>query len=97
MSEPILKVANVETYYGPIMAIRGVSFEVAEGSIVTARIVPPTAQNQPAIEADLMDIATRRIDADDDTLQLACEAAVRNHDPCISCATHFLKLNVTRR
>src|ERR1700761_5028781 len=35
MSEPILKVANVETYYGPIMAIRGVSFEVAEGSIVT--------------------------------------------------------------
>jgi len=69
----------------------------AEGSIVTARIVPPTAQNQPAIEADLLDIATRRIEADDDTLQRACEAAVRNHDPCISCATHFLKLNVTRR
>lgn len=35
MSEPILKVSNIETYYGPIMAIRGVSFEVAEGSIVT--------------------------------------------------------------
>lgn len=36
MSEqPILKVSNVETYYGPIMAIRGVSFEVAKGGIVT--------------------------------------------------------------
>jgi branched-chain amino acid transport system ATP-binding protein len=35
MSEPILKVSNIETYYGPIMAIRGVSFEVAEGSMVT--------------------------------------------------------------
>jgi branched-chain amino acid transport system ATP-binding protein len=35
VSEPILKVSNIETYYGPIMAIRGVSFEVAEGSIVT--------------------------------------------------------------
>ena len=69
----------------------------AEGSIVTARIVPPTAQNQPAIEADLLNIATLHVDDDDDTLQLACEAAVRNHDPCISCATHFLKLSVTRR
>src|SRR6185503_2865343 len=35
MAEPILKVANIETYYGPIMAIRGVSFEVPAGNIVT--------------------------------------------------------------
>ena len=35
MAEPILKVSNLETYYGPIMAIRGVSFEVQKGSIVT--------------------------------------------------------------
>src|ERR671924_2078957 len=35
MTEPILKVSNVETYYGPIMAIRGVSFEVPKGGIVT--------------------------------------------------------------
>lgn len=34
MSDPILKVTNVETYYGPIMAIRGVSFEVPTGGIV---------------------------------------------------------------
>ena len=35
MSEPILKVDNLESYYGPIMAIRGVSLEVHEGQIVT--------------------------------------------------------------
>ncbi len=35
MKEPILKLLNIETFYGPIMAIRGVSLEVPEGSIVT--------------------------------------------------------------
>ncbi len=35
MAEPILKVSNVETFYGPIMAIRGVSFDVPQGGIVT--------------------------------------------------------------
>ena len=35
MSEPLLNVENIETFYGPIMAIRGVSFQVQEGSIVT--------------------------------------------------------------
>src|ERR1700741_5257164 len=34
-AQPVLKVANVETYYGPIMAIRGVSFEVPKGGVVT--------------------------------------------------------------
>src|SRR6201981_739920 len=33
--EPILKVSNIETYYGPIAAIRGVSFDVPKGAIVT--------------------------------------------------------------
>ena len=35
MAEPLLKVSNIETYYGPIMAIRGVSFDVPKGGIVT--------------------------------------------------------------
>jgi branched-chain amino acid transport system ATP-binding protein len=35
MAEPILKVTNLETHYGPIMAIRGVSFDVPAGDIVT--------------------------------------------------------------
>ena len=35
MSNPLLSVENIETYYGPIMAIRGISFKVNQGSIVT--------------------------------------------------------------
>ena len=35
MSEPLLSVRNLETYYGPITAIRGVSFDVDDGQIVT--------------------------------------------------------------
>jgi branched-chain amino acid transport system ATP-binding protein len=35
MAESILEVTNVETYYGPIMAIRGISFSVPKGTIVT--------------------------------------------------------------
>ena len=35
MAEALLAVSNVETYYGPIMALRGVSFTVPAGAIVT--------------------------------------------------------------
>lgn len=35
MSDALLKIQNVESYYGPIMAIRGVSLEVERGQIVT--------------------------------------------------------------
>jgi len=35
VAEPLLRVSNLETYYGPIMAIRGVSFAVPRGAIVT--------------------------------------------------------------
>jgi branched-chain amino acid transport system ATP-binding protein len=35
MAESLLTVANLETYYGPIMAIRGVSFTAPQGAIVT--------------------------------------------------------------
>ncbi len=35
MSDPILQIRNVESFYGPIMAIRGVSLDVHPGQIVT--------------------------------------------------------------
>jgi sulfhydrogenase subunit alpha len=68
----------------------------AEGSILDAKIVPPTSQNQPSIEDDLRVFAADWLDLPDETLRLRCEQSVRNHDPCISCATHFLKLDVVR-
>ena len=68
-----------------------------DGRIVEARIVPPTAQNQARIEADLRGVAERHAALDDAALQWRCEQAIRNYDPCISCATHFLRLHVRRR
>ena len=68
----------------------------ASGSILDARIIPPTSQNQGAIEEDLRRVATACLDMPDDALQGRCEQTIRNHDPCISCAAHFLKLTVER-
>ena len=67
-----------------------------DGLIKEARIVPPTAQNLRAMEADLRGFVQNHLDLAEDRLTLLCEQVVRNHDPCISCATHFLKLRIER-
>ena len=67
-----------------------------DGRILTARIVPPTAQNQKIMEKDLRGVVQRNLELSDEKLKWRCEQAIRNYDPCISCATHFLKLTVER-
>jgi len=64
------------------------------GTILGAQIVPPTSQNQKTIEEDLRRFIPPRVALPKDQLQWECEQAVRNYDPCISCATHFLKLEI---
>ena len=67
------------------------------GCVVNARIVPPTSQNQGRIEEDLrLSLLNFGLDQPDDALRLHCEKVIRNYDPCISCATHFLRMNVER-
>ncbi len=66
------------------------------GRIEEARIVAPTSQNQKRIEDDVRSVVVRSMDLDDATLTHECERAIRNHDPCISCATHFLNLEMVR-
>ena len=66
------------------------------GIVLNARLVPPTSQNQAAIQDDLRGFVQARLDLDDDRLTHECEQAIRNYDPCISCATHFLQLEVDR-
>jgi sulfhydrogenase subunit alpha len=68
----------------------------ADGTIVDARIVPPTSQNQASIEVDLATCITGWLDLPDEALRHRCEQTVRNYDPCISCATHFLRIKVDR-
>jgi coenzyme F420-reducing hydrogenase alpha subunit len=65
-----------------------------EGIILDAQIVPPTSQNQKTIEDDLRQFVTNHIELPRPELTWKCEQTIRNYDPCISCATHFLKLEM---
>ncbi len=93
--------AGAGTGYGCTEAPRGILFHryrlEETGLISEAKIVPPTSQNQAMIEEDLKDLVERNIELPDEQLQHRCEQSIRNYDPCISCATHFLKLDVNRR
>jgi coenzyme F420-reducing hydrogenase alpha subunit len=86
--------------FGATEAPRGTLFHryvIDDGGIIQdAQIVPPTSQNQPSVEADLRTMVEMWADLDDHTLSHRCEHAIRNYDPCISCATHFLDLTVDR-
>jgi len=86
--------------YGASEAPRGLLFHRYEldgdGLIRAARIVPPTSQNQLCIEDDLRRVAQANLSLPDEELGWLCEQAVRNFDPCISCATHFLDVSVER-
>ncbi len=67
------------------------------GQILDARIVPPTSQNQPRMEQDLRtSLEAYGLQHEEAELRLHAEKVIRNYDPCISCATHFLRLNVSR-
>lgn len=65
-----------------------------QGLVQFAKITPPTAQNLPRIEADLFALAPKIVELSHDEATLTAEHLVRAYDPCISCATHFLKLKV---
>ena len=86
--------------YGATEAPRGLLYHRyrldADGTILDAKIVPPTSQNQRTIEEDLRGVVERSLDLPDEQLSALCEQTIRNYDPCISCATHFLKLEVER-
>jgi sulfhydrogenase subunit alpha len=87
----------VVTLGGNALLQRGESPEAdAAGLITSARTVPPTSQGQASIEDDLRRFVAGRLDLDDQQLTRQCEQAIRNYDPCISCATHFLDLTVDR-
>ncbi|NUN96466.1 MAG: Ni/Fe hydrogenase subunit alpha [Candidatus Omnitrophica bacterium] len=84
--------------HGCTEAPRGICFHRyridSKGIIRDARIIPPTSQNQVTIEEDLLDLVSTKLALPQEKLTWLCEQAIRNYDPCISCATHFLKLTV---
>ena len=69
----------------------------AQGMVQFAKIVPPTAQNLPRIEQDLLALVPQIVAMPQEQATLTAEHLVRSYDPCISCATHFLKLKIEDR
>ncbi len=89
------------TGYGCTEAPRGILWHRydldEEGMVLRSRIVPPTSQNQARIEEDLFQsLSSYGLQHADAELRLRAESVIRNYDPCISCATHFLKIKVDR-
>jgi coenzyme F420-reducing hydrogenase alpha subunit len=88
------------TGYGCTEAPRGILYHRYSiddsGKVLDAQIVPPTSQNQKTIENDLRDFVPKFLHLPEAELTWQCEQAIRNYDPCISCATHFLKLTIER-
>jgi sulfhydrogenase subunit alpha len=87
--------------YGCTEAPRGILWHRydldSQGRVQKAIIVPPTSQNQPRIEEDLRSsLEAFGLEHTDEELRLRGEAVIRNYDPCISCSTHFLKIQVVR-
>ena len=92
--------AKAGTCYGMSEAPRGIlyhSYTVnGRGQVERAKIVPPTSQNQARMEDDVRLLAPRIIKSDSGEARRLSEMAIRNYDPCISCATHFLRLDIRR-
>lgn len=65
-----------------------------QGVIREAKIIPPTSQNQLRIEEDLRAFVPQVLNLSTKQAALACERVIRCYDPCISCATHFLQLEI---
>jgi sulfhydrogenase subunit alpha len=95
--------ARAGTGHGATEAPRGMLYHRytldTQGTVTDANLVPPTAQNQGAIEEDLRRVVQQRLregDPGDEELTALCERVIRSHDPCISCSAHFLDLTVER-
>jgi coenzyme F420-reducing hydrogenase alpha subunit len=86
--------------YGCTEAPRGILYHRyrmdEQGIIKDARIIPPTSQNLKTIESDLFEFVSKNLALSPDNLTWRCEQAIRNYDPCISCATHFMRLKIER-
>jgi coenzyme F420-reducing hydrogenase alpha subunit len=93
-------IPRVGTGHGCTEAPRGILYHKyrfdENGLVLSAKIVPPTSQNLRTIEEDLTEFVSTRLHLPNDRLEWQCEQAVRNYDPCISCATHSLKVRIER-
>ena len=82
---------------GVIEAPRGILYYLLEldkaGNVVWGNLVIPSAQNQINMERDIGDFLPKLLGQPKEEIAYALEKLIRAYDPCMSCATHFLKVN----
>jgi len=98
---PVTKPPQAGVGVGVVEAPRGTLYHMAKvndkGIIEDYDVIVPTAQNQITIENDLKKYFNENLDKDEVFLHLAAEKIVRAYDPCVSCATNFLKIDWIRK
>ena len=80
---------------GVVEAPRGTLYHqvtVEKAKVTASEVIVPTGQNQISIEQNLKNCVEQHIDMEKKKLELEMEKVVRAYDPCMSCATHFLKV-----
>jgi len=87
------------TGIGIIEAPRGTLFHKIEmsgdGKVKQSKVIVPTGQNQIGIEVAIRDWVSKHTDLSKEELELEIQKIIRAYDPCMSCATHFLKLKIS--
>lgn len=98
--KPIRKPMQAGVGLGVVEAPRGVLYHMAKvnekGMIEDYDVIVPTSQNQITIENDLKKYFNENIEKDEEALKHDAEKIVRAYDPCMSCATNFLKIDWIR-
>ena len=81
---------------GIIEAPRGTLFHKVEitgdGKVKNSNVIVPTGQNQIGIERSIHDFVQANVEKSESELTVEIQKIIRAYDPCMSCATHFLKL-----
>ncbi|MDO8638638.1 MAG: Ni/Fe hydrogenase subunit alpha [Candidatus Daviesbacteria bacterium] len=97
---PISKPIQEGLGMGVVEAPRGTLYHMikvdGKGMITDCDVIVPTAQNQINIANDLKKYFSENLDKDEETLKLEAEKIIRAYDPCMSCATNFLKIDWIR-
>ena len=81
---------------GVIEAPRGTLYywlAIDDGKIRYANLIIPTAQNLMNMKEDIRKMVVDNIDNGEEFIRKEAEKIIRAYDPCMSCASHFLKIN----
>lgn len=96
--EPVAVPTRYGSAVAAIEAPRGLLFHCYDyddaGRIKAADCIIPTAQNLASIEADLRQRVPELLHLERQELTRQCEQLIRAYDPCISCSTHLLRVDI---